>query len=133
MPSYFQKLQDVTQMGYVTVNYDIDSKDWKLRDSEAIVKNVLSQVSSGDIILLHDGGGDRQATVKALPEIIEQLQNKGYKFVTISDLMDQRNSKIMPPVTKVENPIMQSYKVILFNIANFKEGISILLYSASSF
>ncbi|MCM3652951.1 glycosyltransferase [Metabacillus litoralis] len=130
MPSHFQKLQDVTQMGYVTVNYDIDSKDWKLRDSEAIVENVLNQVSSGDIILLHDGGGDRQATIEALPEIIEQLQNKGYKFVTVSDLMDQSKSNIMPPVTKAENPIMQSYKVMLFNIANFKEGISILLYSA---
>ncbi|GHH99683.1 glycosyltransferase [Neobacillus kokaensis] len=130
LPSHFQKLQDVTQMGYVTVNYDIDSKDWKLRDSEAIVKNVLSQVSSGDIILLHDGGGDRQATVEALPEIIEVLQNKGYKFVTINDLMGQSKSKIMPPVTKAENPIMQSYKVMLFNLANFKEVISFLLYSA---
>jgi peptidoglycan-N-acetylglucosamine deacetylase len=129
MQSHFQKLQDVTQMGYITVNYDIDSKDWKLRDSEAIVKNVLNQASSGDIILLHDGGGDRQATVEALPEIIEQLQNKGYKFVTVSDLMDKSKSNIMPPVTKVENPIIQSSKVMLFNIANFKEGISILLYS----
>lgn len=130
MPSHFQKLQAVTQMGYVTVNYDVDSKDWKLRDSEAIVKNVLKQVSSGDIILFHDGGGDRQATVNALPEIIEQLQNKGYTFVTVSDHMDQNKSEIMPPVKKVENQIMQSYKVMLFNIANFKEVISILLFSA---
>jgi peptidoglycan-N-acetylglucosamine deacetylase len=130
MPSHFQKLQDITQMGYITVNYDVDSKDWKLRDSEAIVKNVLKQVSSGDIILLHDGGGDRQATVEALPKIIEQLQNKGYKFVTVSELMEQSKSNIMPPVAKVENQIMQSYKVMLFNIANFKDVIHILLYSA---
>jgi len=129
MPSHFQRLQDVTQMGYVTVNYDIDSKDWKLRDSEAIVENVLKQASSGDIVLLHDGGGDRQATVEALPGIIEQLQNKGYKFVAVSELMNKNKSTIMPPVTEVENPIMQSSKVMLFNIANFKEGISILLYS----
>lgn len=124
MPSHFQKLLNVTQMGYVTVNYDIDSKDWKLRDSKEIVENVLSQASSGDIILLHDGGGDRQATVEALPEIIEQLQNKGYKFVTVSDLMDKAKSDIMPSVQEVEKPIIQSYKVMLFNIANFKEGIS---------
>ncbi|QGS68451.1 polysaccharide deacetylase family protein [Oceanobacillus sp. 143] len=129
LPSHFQRLENVTQMGYVTVNYDIDSKDWKLRDSEAIVQNILDQASSGDIILLHDGGGDRQATVEALPEIIEQLQSKGYTFVTVSDLMDQSKNNIMPPVTDVENPIMHSYKVMLFNIANFKEGISILLFS----
>ncbi|WP_172373569.1 glycosyltransferase [Sporosarcina jiandibaonis] len=130
MPAHFQKLEDVTQLGYITVNYDVDSKDWKLRDSKAIAENVLKQVSSGDIILLHDGGGDRQATVEALPEIIEQLQNKGYKFVTVSDLMNQRQSNIMPPVAKVENQIMQSYKVMLFNIANFNQVIFILLYSA---
>ncbi|MEH7180516.1 glycosyltransferase [Neobacillus vireti] len=129
MPSHFQKLLDVTRMGYVTVNYDIDSKDWKLRDSEAIVENVLNQASSGDIILLHDGGGDRQATVEALPKIIEQLQNKGYNFVSVSDLMDKGKGTIMPPVKDVENPIVQSFKVMLFSIANFKEGISILLYS----
>lgn len=128
LPSHFQKLQYVTQMGYVTINYDIDSEDWKLRNSEAIVENVLNQASSGDIILLHDGGGDRNATVESLPEIIEQLQNKGYTFVTVSDLMDQSKNKTMPPVKKVENPIMQSYKVMMFHIANFKEGLIILLY-----
>ncbi|WP_338472673.1 glycosyltransferase [Niallia sp. XMNu-256] len=130
MLSHFQKLQDVTQMGYITVNYDIDSKDWKLRDSEAIVENVLNQASSGDIILLHDGGGDRQATVEALPEIIEQLQNQGYTFVTVNELMKQSKSNIMAPVTKAENPIVQSNKLLLFNIANFKAGISILLVGA---
>ncbi|MFC4025263.1 glycosyltransferase [Oceanobacillus longus] len=132
MPSRFQQLEDVTEMGYVTVNYDIDSKDWKLRDSEAIVDNVLDQASSGDIILLHDGGGDRQATLEALPEMIEQLQNQGYTFVTTSELMDQSKSSIIPPVTEAESPIANSYKVMLFNIANFKEGITILLISVIS-
>lgn len=132
MPSHFQKLEDVTELGYITVNYDIDSKDWKLRDSEAIVENVMNQASSGDIILLHDGGGDRQATLAALPEIIEQLQNQGYTFVTTSELMDQSKSNIMPPVTEVESPIANSYKVMLFNIANFKDGITILLISVIS-
>ncbi|WP_226036115.1 polysaccharide deacetylase family protein [Aquibacillus saliphilus] len=132
MPSHFQKLQEVTQMGYVTVNYDIDSEDWKLRDSEAITQNVINQASSGDIILLHDGGGDRHATLEALPEIIEQLQRKGYTFVTAGELMDQNKSNIMPPVTEVESPIINSYKVMLFQIANVKEAIIILLISVIS-
>ncbi|MCQ6277195.1 glycosyltransferase [Bacillus sp. V3B] len=124
----FQRMHEITQMGYVTVNYDIDAKDWKLRDSKAIVENVLNQVSSGDIILLHDGGGDREATVQALPKLIEQLQSKGYTFVTISKLMDESQSSILSPVPDVENPIVQSTKVMLFNITNFKYLISILLY-----
>lgn len=132
MPSHFQKLENVTEMGYVTVNYDIDSKDWKLRDSEAIVDNVLNQASSGAIILLHDGGGDRQATLEALPEIIEQLQNQGYTFVTAGELMDQSKNNIMAPVTEVESPITNSYKMVLFNLANVKEGITVLLISVIS-
>jgi cellulose synthase/poly-beta-1,6-N-acetylglucosamine synthase-like glycosyltransferase/spore germination protein YaaH/peptidoglycan/xylan/chitin deacetylase (PgdA/CDA1 family) len=126
----FQRMRVITKMGYVTVNYDIDAKDWKLRDSKTIVENVLNQVSSGDIILLHDGGGNRKATVQALPELIERLQSKGYTFVTVSKLMDESKSSILSPVPEVETPFMQSAKVVLFNIENFKYLISILLYGA---
>ncbi|MCL6573358.1 MAG: glycosyltransferase [Bacillus sp. (in: Bacteria)] len=130
LQSSFQRMRDISQMGYVTVNYDIDANDWKLRDSKAIVENVLNQVSSGDIILLHDGGGNREATVQALPELIEQLHSKGYTFVTISKLMDESQSSILSPVPEVETPLMQSTKVMLFNIENFKHLISTLLYVA---
>lgn len=129
-PSHFEILQDVTDMGYVTVNYDIDSRDWELGDSDAIVENVMNQVSGGDIILLHDSGGDRDATIEALPDLIEQLQKQGYTFVTTSELMNQNRSEITPLVTEAEKPIMQSYKVALFSIGNVREIISVLLYSA---
>jgi peptidoglycan-N-acetylglucosamine deacetylase len=129
-PSHFQRMTDVTEMGYITVNYDIDSKDWKLRDSRRIVENVMKQASSGDIILLHDGGGDRHATVEALPDMIEKLQSQGYRFVTVSDLMKKSESSVIPPVPEVEYPIMLSAKVILFNIANVHDTVSILLYGA---
>ncbi|MBS4192603.1 glycosyltransferase [Bacillus sp. FJAT-49705] len=130
MQSHFQRMQDVTKMGYITANYDIDSKDWKLRDSKAIVDNVMKQASDGDIILLHDGGGDRKATVQALPEMIEQLQSEGYQFVTISELMDESKNTIMPPVADEEKPLMQSNKLILFIISNFDHFVLILLCSA---
>ncbi|WP_181833061.1 glycosyltransferase [Bacillus taeanensis] len=127
--SHFQRMMDIAQMGYITVNYDIDSKDWKSIDSKEIVNNVTKQVSNGDIILLHDGGGDRTATVQALPDIIEELQNKGYKFVTISELMDKNKASIMPAVASVEKPLIQSVKVVLGNIFVLDNLIFILFYS----
>ncbi|OAS82470.1 MULTISPECIES: glycosyltransferase [Metabacillus] len=127
--STFQQMKDINQMGYITVNYDIDSKDWKTNNSNEIVDTVLKHASTGDIILLHDGGGDRTATVQALPEIIEKLQSKGYKFVTVSELMGTTKERIMPPVTKVENPLIQGIKVALISVATFNNIIFILFYS----
>jgi spore germination protein YaaH/peptidoglycan/xylan/chitin deacetylase (PgdA/CDA1 family) len=67
LQSHFRRMQEITRQGYITVNYDIDSKDWKLRNSKAIVDNVLNQVKSGDIILMHDGGGTGTPQLKLFP------------------------------------------------------------------
>jgi cellulose synthase/poly-beta-1,6-N-acetylglucosamine synthase-like glycosyltransferase/spore germination protein YaaH/peptidoglycan/xylan/chitin deacetylase (PgdA/CDA1 family) len=128
--SKFQRIMDITQMGYITVNYDIDSEDWKAQNSKEIVDKVLKEVSDGDIILLHDGGGDRTATVQALPEMIEKLKSQGYEFVTIGELMDKSKDTIMPADTQVENPLIQSIKVFLVSVATFNNIIFILFYSA---
>lgn len=127
--SKFQRIMDITQMGYITVNYDIDSEDWKTHNSKEIVDKVIKQASDGDIILLHDGGGDRTATVQALPEMIEKLKSQGYKFVTIGELMDKNKDTIMPADTQVENPLIQSIKVFLVSVATFNNIIFILFYS----
>ncbi|NET48491.1 MAG: polysaccharide deacetylase family protein, partial [Merismopedia sp. SIO2A8] len=46
------------------------------------------QAQSGGIILLHDGGGDRSKTVRALPTMITELKQRGYKFVTVPELLE---------------------------------------------
>lgn len=70
-----------------SIRWTADSVDWTTPGAEAIVENSLSNVYSGMIILMHDGGGDRSQDVEALPTIIERLQGEGYEFVTMSDLM----------------------------------------------
>ncbi|WP_391119666.1 polysaccharide deacetylase family protein [Psychrobacillus sp. L3] len=65
-----------------------DTEDWKTPGVNKIVKKVLSGASPGDIVLFHDAGGDRSQTVKALEEILPELQKQGYKFVTISELIE---------------------------------------------
>ncbi|WP_414753136.1 polysaccharide deacetylase family protein [Anabaena sp. CCY 9910] len=57
---------------------------------EVFVKNVVKGAKPGYIVLMHDGGGDRQRTVKALPQIISGLKQQGYKFVTVPELLEMK-------------------------------------------
>ena len=85
----------------------IDPSDWRQPGVDAIVDETLHQVDTedGNVILLHDGGGDRSQTVTALPRIIERLKENGYRFATVSDLLGQTRDTIMPEV-KGENPLV---------------------------
>jgi peptidoglycan/xylan/chitin deacetylase (PgdA/CDA1 family) len=68
------------------VMWDVDSKDWKKPGAMKIARNVVRHTKRGSIVLMHDGGGDRRQTVKALPIIIKKLKAKGYTFVTVEEL-----------------------------------------------
>ena len=76
----------------VAVLWNADSVDWKRPGVDAIVKNSLKNVTSGSIILMHDGGGPRVQDVEALPKIIETLQGQGFEFVTVTELMRSDDS-----------------------------------------
>lgn len=79
----WQELQEFNQK---VVLWDVDPSDWRRPGVDAIVDNVVSSVQPGSVVLLHDGGGDRRQTIKALPLIIEKLRDEGYIFVTLEDL-----------------------------------------------
>lgn len=57
---------------------------------QVFVKNVLRDAKPGAIVLMHDGGGDRYRTVKALPEIISGLKEQGYRLVTVPELLEMQ-------------------------------------------
>jgi peptidoglycan-N-acetylglucosamine deacetylase len=109
----FHRLINISQMGYITVNYDVDSADWKLKDNNKIVQNVMEQVSNGDIILLHDGGGDRTATVQALPTIIDKLKKQGYSFVTVGNMMGKNKGSVYSSIPNREKPYIQVLKMVI--------------------
>ena len=67
--------------------------DWKLRNTEKIVQAVVSQVEDGDIVLLHDMSN---ASVQAALQIIDILQAKGYRFVTVSELAEIKGVTLQP-------------------------------------
>ena len=75
---------------YAVVMWSVDSRDWRYYGSTAqgLVESVLKDAKPGGIVLLHDGGGDRSKTIQALPSLITQLRQRGYKFVTVPELLE---------------------------------------------
>lgn len=64
-----------------------DTEDWKRPGVGRIVNTVTKNAKNGDIIILHDAGGDRSQTVAALKQFIPQLKARGYQFVTVKELL----------------------------------------------
>jgi peptidoglycan/xylan/chitin deacetylase (PgdA/CDA1 family) len=71
----------------VTVNWDVDPRDWSDPGVSAIASNVITNAHNGSIVVMHDGGGDRSQTVAALPAILSHFRHRGYKFVTVAELL----------------------------------------------
>ncbi len=71
--------------GYLTVLTTQDSQDWQRPGIGAIVANSTPHGAAGQILLMHDGGGDRSQTVAALDRLLPRLSARGYTFATVSD------------------------------------------------
>ena len=101
-------INEAQDLGYLSVGLHVDPADWKRPGADAIVQRTVAGVlassadRSGQVVLLHDGGGDRAQTVAALPAIIQQLKAKGYRFVRVSALIDLRPADVMPPISKAD-------------------------------
>lgn len=85
-----QQLRWAGAHGYVVVNWNVDSLDWKGLDAKEVYNNILSTVRAGAIVLQHGGGnvdGNLDGTLEALPDIIETLQKRNYQIVTLPELL----------------------------------------------
>jgi cellulose synthase/poly-beta-1,6-N-acetylglucosamine synthase-like glycosyltransferase/peptidoglycan/xylan/chitin deacetylase (PgdA/CDA1 family) len=102
---------ELTQnMGYITIGNKLDTKDWYDQpplSPQQIADEVLNhlppckpneQMKCGNIILMHDGGGNRERTVLALPLIIEGARARGFEFVPVHQLMGKTKAEVMPPL-----------------------------------
>jgi peptidoglycan-N-acetylglucosamine deacetylase len=97
------------QKNYLDIGESIDPMDWVPdTPADSIVDRIIKrkeeltkQDLSGNIILLHDAGGDsRAATVEALPRIIKYFKDRGYTFTTVADLLGKKKDDLMPPVPR---------------------------------
>ena len=123
---------------YITIGEGIDPEDWQKAEipelnGDSIFNRVLNiyaaHVSNNDtfnIILLHDAGGDRSATVEATGKIIRYFQARGYEFVTVANLLNKKPEDMMPPVEKG-----MGYALLNFNFLVAETGyiISHLMYA----
>ncbi len=93
--AYYNKttLEVLKKHGYTMVLWSWwqNPKDYTNPGADVIAQRILAEPRNGDIIVLHDLGGNRSQTVEALPTIIKGLQEKGFAFVTVSELLSRLN------------------------------------------
>ena len=80
-------LARVRDAGLKVAMWSVDPQDWRRgRKASQIAHGVVARVKPGSVVLMHDGGGDRAQTIRALPVIIRSLRSRGYRFVTLDEI-----------------------------------------------
>jgi len=102
------------QLGCICVGADIDACDYEKPGTNAIVKHVLDGLAPGgpNIVVMHDGGGDRSQTVAALRRLVPLLKTQGYEFVTVPALMHVSPDEVMPPLTREDQWVVLGQKTL---------------------
>ena len=132
--SEIQMLPIPQSMGYVIIGARIDPHDWGEVNGgpppspDTIVERVMADTAKGkgNILLLHDGGGDRSHTVAALPQIIDGLRAKGYEFVSVSSLLGETRAQLMPPLSHEEWLLARADAFIFDLFRWFRTGIAFI-------
>ncbi len=109
------------QLGYLMLGVRIDPDDWKLpvTAGEIIDRTIQRALDNnpetrGQVVLLHDSGGDRSATVAALPGLIHKLRARGFRFVLVSELAGLSRDQVMPPIPPGERVFTRSNAIAFF-------------------
>jgi cellulose synthase/poly-beta-1,6-N-acetylglucosamine synthase-like glycosyltransferase/peptidoglycan/xylan/chitin deacetylase (PgdA/CDA1 family) len=132
-----------SEMNYITVLEFIDPQDWNpyerlpngaihRRTAKDMLDTTLQQLDTekGSCILLHDGGGDRGETVKLIPMLITELTKRGYKFVTVSQLINATRDEVNPPVEGSDTLVLANDRVVFEMIYLFELFLSVAFITA---
>jgi cellulose synthase/poly-beta-1,6-N-acetylglucosamine synthase-like glycosyltransferase/peptidoglycan/xylan/chitin deacetylase (PgdA/CDA1 family)/spore germination protein YaaH len=115
------------QAGYLAVGERIDPRDWTPGiTTEAILSDIEDEKDEGSIVLLHDGGGNRSATVAALPHVIDFFQSRGYRIVSVADLLGKTRDELMPVPGRNEMRWAEIEGQAFGTKSNFKKIVGIL-------
>ena len=96
-------IEEAQKLGYITVGTHVDTLDWQMLPVPKMMELVQKEVADpnpdarGNIVLMHDSGGDRSQTVKLLPVLIRTMRAQGFTFVPVSALGGFTSAQIMPP------------------------------------
>ncbi len=129
-------LEIVQSMGYITVGDKLDPNDWKDEPTRPTAQEITQTVLNsaqvhlppcdpddmrcGNVLLLHDGGGDRSATVQALPMIIDGLRARGFQLVSVANLIGKQRADLMQPISSNErwSARLDSFGFWLYGLIN---------------
>ncbi|MDM5436308.1 glycosyltransferase [Bacillus hominis] len=119
-------------MNYTMVAEKVDPEDWATPSTNELVKRAVNPIykGEGNVILLHDAGGNRTHTVEALPIIIKDLKKHGYSFVTISDLMGKERDEVMPLVSSEDKQYLLYNKAVFSGAGYSKHILTTIFYIA---
>jgi cellulose synthase/poly-beta-1,6-N-acetylglucosamine synthase-like glycosyltransferase/peptidoglycan/xylan/chitin deacetylase (PgdA/CDA1 family)/spore germination protein YaaH len=124
------------QRGYLNVGLHVDTEDWQRPGVQAIVDNAVGEVTagnsdrSGNIVLLHDGGGDRSQTLAALPQLIDALRARGYRFVRTSELAGLSNAQVMPKIEGSDLIAVRADVGVFMALAGLAALLSVIFFVA---
>lgn len=119
------------QYGFLTIGESIDPRDWEPGvTADRILSEIEDEKDMGHVILMHDAGGDRSATVRALPRIIDYYQKHGYQFIRVGDLVGKTRAQVMPLPSAEELRWAQIEGGAFDLKSNFKELLGVLFLSA---
>ena len=95
-------VQASKQLGHKVIlwSWHQDTKDWTYPGTHRIVDKVLNNAKSGDIVLFHDRVQKNRQTIEALAQILPVLQKRGYRFVTVSQLIKEKQREVVAKATK---------------------------------
>ena len=116
-------------LGYITVGLRVDPDDWQQPPAATIIERVLAAISlkdperRGQIVLLHDSGGDRSHTIEALPDLIDAVRAKGYELVPVSTLAGLTPEQAMP-VLPEDDVARAADRTVFFAVGKFEHGLA---------
>ncbi|MEA5456220.1 glycosyltransferase [Sinomonas sp. JGH33] len=94
-------IQAAADQGYLTVLTTLDGEDWQRPGTSAIERNLTPSNGQGQVLLLHDGGGDRSQTVAALDSLLGKLSDQGYRVTTVGDAVGISSMRAANPAERV--------------------------------
>ncbi len=118
-PAEIAPVQLAQSLGYVTVGLRVDPDDWLEPPADEIVQRIMERMGDtnpetrGQIVLLHDAGGNRAQTLAALPRIIDGLRAKGLQIVPVSELAGWSFDQVMPPLPPEDKSALLNWYVFI--------------------
>jgi peptidoglycan-N-acetylglucosamine deacetylase len=120
---------------YLMVSESIDPLDWQSNvtpeDILARLKDKVEVKQFGHVVLLHDAGGKREATIKALPMIIKYFKSQGYTFVSVAELMGKQKADVMPAIASTDQQfLIRLNRTVADILGSINSTLSYIFYVA---